>query len=821
MTVFALQTRNGPNPDCKSGLADILPIFNIRLKYNCKLRSIRFLEMTPSNLLEISGDDIAQLNDTDLRTLIGMLCECDFRKENFPVTGIVWGGSQDAADGGLDVSVSSTSTPIISSFVPRNQTGFQVKKPDMPRAAILKEMKPKGNLREEIRSLIENRGAYIIVSSSGSTTGMAIKNRVAAMREAVSNEENFENLHLDFYDRNRIATWVRSHQSIILWVREKIGRPISGWKPYGNWSNSPKGVTEEYILDEKLRLRKDENPGNEGVSIIEGIQLLRDRLSTSKASIRLVGLSGVGKTRLVQALFDEKIGSNAISPSLAFYADVADHPSPEPRLFAEQLVASGQRAILVVDNCTPDLHRSLTRTCKTLESFVSLITIEYDIREDIPEETNVFRLQSASISVIESLILNRYEHISQLDARRIAEFSDGNARIAVALSNRVKIGETLSGFRDEELFKRLFWQRENPNESLLISAEVCSILYSFDGVDTSENSELKILSSLSGVATDRLYRDLTKLRDRDLLQARGIWRAVLPHAIANRLAGQAFNSIPKDEIVNNIIHSGSERLIKSFSRRLNYLHDNSVVVEIVSHWLSEKGYLGESILNLDEFGMAIFINVAPVCPTEALKAIQKAVNDSEKGSWFTSLKNPKSHRFVELLRKIAYDPGLFFESTLLMSRFALSEHEVTNNSNSAKGALKSLFYIYLSGTHATVNDRASIIKEFLFSDNEECQGLGLTLLEATLEAWHFMSHHEIMVTSQSPLKKELYGIIHLLKYVLIMYFQGKVLPIKQKIFCPTSYEVYGRRQGCMTQLKNLFPQLLKKGLGEKVLKLLM
>ena len=117
----------------------------------------------------------------------------------------------------------------------------------MPKAEILKEMRPKGVLREEIKELIHANGAYIIVSSSGSTTDTALKNRIEAMKEAVADEANHEKLHLDFFDQGRVATWVRSHSSLILWVRNKIGRPLIGWRPYENWANTPGGVEEEYL----------------------------------------------------------------------------------------------------------------------------------------------------------------------------------------------------------------------------------------------------------------------------------------------------------------------------------------------------------------------------------------------------------------------------------------------------------------------------------------------------------------------------------------------------------------------------------------------
>jgi len=228
-----------------------------------------------SNLLEITGDDIARLDDADLRTLIGLLCEADFRSANLPTKGITWGGDQDARDGGLDVVVRCETPPPPNSFVPRSLTGFQVKKPDMPRAKILKEMWPKGILRDEIKSLIAESGAYIIISSSASTTNTSFKSRVDAMQEAIANEANHQNLHLDFLDQGRVATWVRSHPSLILWVRNKIGRQLKGWRPYENWANATGGLEEEYLLDDGLRLHDGTQSKGRAMSAQDGLKRLR------------------------------------------------------------------------------------------------------------------------------------------------------------------------------------------------------------------------------------------------------------------------------------------------------------------------------------------------------------------------------------------------------------------------------------------------------------------------------------------------------------------------------------------------------------------
>ena len=694
-----------------------------------------------SNLLEITGDDIAQLNDADLRSLIGFLCEADYRLAGLPTIGITWGGHQDARDAGLDVVVRGKVPPPQNSFVPRSTTGFQVKKPDMSRTKILKEMQPNGILRKEIKALIQEKGAYIIVSSKASTTHGALRNRINAMKEAVANEKSHQNLHLDFLDRGRVATWLRSNPSLILWVRNKIGRELNGWRPYENWANGRGGIEEKYLLDDKIRLHDETNPNDRGMSAKDGLQKLRTALSTPGTSVRLTGLSGVGKTRLVQAIFDDRVGERALNPSQAFYTNMSDSPNPDPRTFAEQLIADRTRALLIVDNCPPDLHRQLTQTCSGPRSGVSLLTVEYDVRDDLPDETSVFRLEPASEEIIEKLINKRFPHISQVDARTIAIFSGGNARVAISLANTVQQGETLSGFRDEELFVRLFWQRHESNENLLISAEVCSLVYSFEGTDTnSEKSELNFLACLVGKSGPELYRDVRALKERDLIQSRDVWRAVLPHAIANRLAKRALEFIPKDTLVKAFLYSGLERLIKSFTRRLSYLHDCNPAIKIVNDWLAPDGWIGKENCNFSAFGMEIFRNIAPVSPGKALEAIERAANGDE-GTQFTSKDRTHSNEFVLLLRHLAYDSELFDRSVNLMCRYALSEKPGTNY-NSARDALKSLFFIYLSGTYASVEARAKIIEELVGSEDQDKQELGLFLLDAALETWHFISSHE-------------------------------------------------------------------------------
>jgi len=688
-------------------------------------------------IFEITPEDISQLNDTDLRSLVGHLCEAELSSSSDPISSVRWGGNQNAADGGLDVEVVLESPPLVPDFIQRKHTGIQVKKPSMARMAIINEMRPNGILRPIICQLIHECGSYVIATSGDDCSSSMLTNRLNAMHEALEGEKQADNLHLDFYDRSRLATWVRSHPSMVLWVRQKIGRSVSGWRPFGNWAGSPEGEDDAYLLDDNIRLRDGHDLQEDGLQVVEGINRLRQCLSAPKTATRLAGLSGVGKTRLVQALFEPEIGENPLDRFLAVYVDIGSKPTPSARDMAETLIAKQKHAILIIDNCPPDVHHQLAELLKIDSCQISLLTVEYDVADDEPEDTNVFRLEPSGEDLIERLVCRRYAYIGQVDARTIAQFSGGNARIALALARTLDRGESesLSGFNDTRLFQRLFRQRQSEDQSLLNAAEVFSLVYSFDGESTQDGSaELLMLGELIDENIGSMHRASAELLRRQLAQQRGKWRAVLPQAIANRLAKQALQNIPCNRILETFNYRGRERLMKSFSRRLSYLHDSPEAQDIVTTWLSDGGLLG-SIDKLNALGVELFINVAPVAPRMVLEAIERAAN-AEDGNAFTSRENSNFSQWINLLVKLAYETDLFERSVALLIQFARTERK-DENYNSIRNLLKGLFQLHLSGTHAPAELRATVITRLVSSSDPINQQIGFELLGAALEAWHF------------------------------------------------------------------------------------
>jgi len=457
-------------------------------------------------IFEITPEHIEKLTDSDLRILVGKLAEQVLSKADLSYSAVTYGGHQNAKDGGIDVRVSLPADAAISGYVPKPSTGFQVKAEDMPRAAILSEMKPAGVLRDTIRELGSREGAYIIVSSKGSVADSALAARKNAMGEAVASDPDAASLHVDFYDRQRLASWVNENPGLVPWVREKIGQPLEGWQPFTDWSSNPGPNDSEYVVDDTVRLVGASKKESAGVGLKDGIDQLRATLGKPSGAVRLVGLSGVGKTRLVQALFDDRLGREALNRNFAIYTDVGDEPSPVPLELLSHLGTLNQRAILIVDNCGMDLHKKLVSRMRKSASQVSIITVEYDIRDDEPESTDVFRLEPSSADVLKKILQKNYPELTAAEAATIADFSDGNARIALALANTAKSGESLANLKDSELFERLFRQKHDVDPHLLKAAKACALVYSFDGeTDEGQDAEFPLLADLAGQAPDELY----------------------------------------------------------------------------------------------------------------------------------------------------------------------------------------------------------------------------------------------------------------------------------------------------------------------------
>lgn len=690
----------------------------------------------------ITTEQIRRLTDEQARELIARLCRAQVERAGLDPQGVLWGGNQRAPDGGVDVRIEIKPAQDIDGPLARSIAVVQVKAETFGPAKIGPEMAPKGILRPTIRVLAGDTGLYLIASTRDDPADPARQERIAAMENVLAEYGLKGRLHVDFIGARQIADWVEQFPSLVVWLRRAIGEALQGWRGYEPWAYKETDAGTEFLLGMEQRVFA---PGaSEGIIDLEAINALRADL-TSGGAVRLLGLSGVGKTRLAQALFDQRIQTPtaALSSDSVMYTDISDSPDPTPEAMVEVLGADGRASILVVDNCGQKTHSALVERKSKAKHQLGLLTIEYDIQDDFPEGTRCYRIEGASSETLRALLRDRYLSLSNHDLDVVISSSDGNARLAFALASTSEHTGDLASLRDRELFRRLFEQKSAVGDELLRCAKAASLIYSFHGVDLSPASEIALLCKFSGTTPEAFYRNMTELSRRGLLQSRGKMRALLPHAISNRLAADALDEISLPALAKSMIVEATPRVQLSFAHRLSYLHHSAAARELAERWLSADGVFADMSF-LGHQRLRLFRWLASLCPNLVLAAIERFCSNLKRES---NYKHPIDG-IADLLTYIAYDVERFDRSVAaLLTLMPLQATDHTTGRPDSK-QIRQLFQLALSGTHAPASQRAAVIERLLGNGSVDDVWLGTQLLAETLKFRGFFGQPQTRIGAQ-------------------------------------------------------------------------
>ena len=633
------------------------------------------------SILDVFAEDIVRLSDDVLAELLRRLIEAEASANGIPLNAVIHGGHDNAPDRGIDARVSWSGGPDRTGFFPRRTTVFQSKAETMSAKPLKDEMAPGGVPRPLFEELAEEDGAYVMFCGKDNCTEGMLRDRLIAMRSALSKVSQSDRLALDFYDASRIARWVNTHVGVAAWLRDRLGRPLQGWRPYQPWSRPDASEQLPYLTDNTPRAAFTFAENSPQASILEALERVRSQLSHGGRSVRLVGLSGTGKTRFAEALFDDGVGKEALPKARVIYGDVASAQA-SPMGVAEQLVAEGRPAIMIADNCPAAVHRQVTNIITRPKSQISFLSIDYDVGEDQPESTLVVVLKEDSDELIRALLNQRAPGLPTTDRDRIVEFSGGNSRIALVLVQSVEEGGSLAHLTNRELVRRLFQDDRLPtSDTLMRCAEVASLVISYSVEPSEEGTDPEYchLARLAGVSPGEMFRATSQFLDRGVGQQRGRWRAVLPHALAARLARQALERIPRSQLYEAFAESAPKRLALSFAKRMGQVDDHSEAQALARAFLAQDGPVGV-VCGDDEWSLEMLQALAPAAQEAALDVVERSL-EADKAGALVRDRSTTRYWIAKLLMHLAHKRELFDRAALLLSRVVKDEDKANNDHN--------------------------------------------------------------------------------------------------------------------------------------------
>ena len=221
---------------------------------------------------------------------------------------------------------------------------------------------------------------------------------------------------IQFRDADQIAAWVNSHPSVAVWVKEStqpgsVG-PFHSWS---HWANRAEHYYSPWAEDERLSALRAR---------------LYERITSQHGIVRVVGLSGVGKSRLVlEALNRDKEGGDNLR-DIVLYADESEVNSEAIYSVVQTWADMKQRVVVIVDCCPSMSHQVLSGIISRRGSRLSLVTIDNELPSESLDET-MFKVDEAPDSVIKAVINHAVPSLPSEDERRLEHFSKGFPAIAI------------------------------------------------------------------------------------------------------------------------------------------------------------------------------------------------------------------------------------------------------------------------------------------------------------------------------------------------------------------------------------------------------
>ena len=676
---------------------------------------------------EVTGQHIEALKEPQLPDLLRRLLLAEAQTHNLPTDGIQVASNIHTGDGGEDGRIEWKDGPKRTPNLPSRLCQFQLKAGAITPSQAGKEVLTKaGGVKEMVHLVLSSGGNYILLCVKPHTEQQILE-REDAIRKAVKGAGiNIADEQVSFRDADQIASWVNRYPSVATWVKEQTHPGTLGpFRSWSHWNGRGEHRWSPWVEDERLAPL---------------LSRLHSIVSTLRSSVRVVGLTGVGKSRLVL----EALGPAATDPDLAAITMYAVEVEAPPGLIiqtVQSLADSGTRAIVVVDECPLEAHRILVGVVSHAGSRLSLITIDHEIPAGSLDESTLL-IPEAPLSVNQAII-EREEGLARDDKRRLAQLSSGFPGICLPITRAWATQSPISHATDDHFVDAFVLGRDPVNsESLLKTAALVSAagVVEFDPVpgrvissDSSGWPQLDDLAELANNLTkEDLYACVQDLLDRGVLRRRGRLATLEPRPIAMRLAERQWGDWPKDKWDQVLGRNTSSSVKIRAARQLALLNTTARASEVVQ-WVCRYGGPFEGTVGISKAGHPEILSaLAEVDATVVADLLERLLNQTGD---LREIRGDLRRQLVTTISKIAFRPDTFELGAELLLRLAVAENE--SWANNATEQYKALFPILLGNTAASGDSRLVVLDSASDTDDVAQSAIVVEALAHGAQTIHF------------------------------------------------------------------------------------
>lgn len=245
-------------------------------------------------IFEITYSDVERLTDIQLTEVLIKLLYSEAGKNGIYANAVSGSLNLTVGDGGEDAHIRWDGGVERTDWLPNRYTLFQCKATNMPPATCKKEFLYKDEndvikLKPQVDNVLSAGGTYILFYYK-ELNDWHIRPRINKFREALreAGKAYADTADIRIYDATKIANWANTFVAVKIQICTMLGRPIPeavlAWDDWEKYDDLLTPYETSQLLNEK-------------------ISALRNHFTGAKRIARIVGLSGLGKTRLALETF--------------------------------------------------------------------------------------------------------------------------------------------------------------------------------------------------------------------------------------------------------------------------------------------------------------------------------------------------------------------------------------------------------------------------------------------------------------------------------------------------------------------------------------
>jgi transcriptional regulator with XRE-family HTH domain len=652
---------------------------------------------------EVTGPHVAALGERKFANLTRRLLSAEAFGGGLPMDGIHVAANITAPDGGEDASIEWQEGPERTAFLPNRLSQFQLKAGKItPGKAGAEVLDVAGNVKGMIRAALGAGGTYIMLCAE-SYTKKEIQKREGEIRKSLRAAGlMIDERQVQFRDADQIAFWVNSHRAVAVWLLEQTQPGLIGpFRDWTHWAGRYEHDSSPWVDDPRLPPFRNK---------------LRELVTLPRGVARIVGLSGVGKSRLALEALGATGEEESLRPRLSdivLYAAESEAGPAVIKSTVQNLADAAVRALIVVDRCEAQTHQDLAAMVKRSGSLLSLVTIDDEIPEGptLPQDT--LKVGSAPETVIDTML--KHLELPSEDHRRLMRFSGGFPQLAALIGRSWMNDEPIASASDTTLIQRIILGRKPQNPALLDETAMLLGAFRLIGTQPPVDEDLTHVARLSLNRTpDELRAAIDNLERRGVVQRRGRLAALQPRLIAVTLAERQWGHWSPQVWDDVLTGTVPDHLRTRAADQLTLLNTTSVATQIVRHVCRVNGPLN-SIAGLSEPKNAEILSSLAEIDAQAVITLLEFVLDPLSADELKNVDGDVRRHLVWALGKIAFRFDTFDRGAAMLLRLAVAENEQWRNN--ATGQYTDLFPVLEGNTEAGPDARLRALDDALNSSH--------------------------------------------------------------------------------------------------------